>query len=341
MRRQFQTLIIVFLALQINTGCQRDDSAPLSIEKSEPILFSPEIVEAGDQSTKGTMIAGTEYGNMPFYAASFNGTKQQFPYTPVKKFTFSTGSMASYWSTYQTVSGNDVVKEYLWNTVSGDIETKTFYAYTNLPTAAGAADMSVDAGGANQKLTYDVTKAATTDTQTDILLGYYSGQGELKSGEYGRFAAINFRHPLTAVKFKKGNIEGWLSSDKITRITIENIYAGGTCTDNGSLTWTPSSETTTTSMTDTGGITIASDSTIGDPFLIIPQNLESLSILVRLELTVKGKTYSPSCVINTGNLQAGYYYTYTLAYNPYVMGSFTVNLTAWQRLADPFTAKFD
>lgn len=341
--------IISLLSLAtLVSGCQKNNPDGVSVKEDQIVMFSPCLHVGEEIGTKGTIISGTSYGTAPFTASAWSGTTNKFPYTTVKQFTHTGGSGHTYWSTCDA-SGKMV--EHLWK----KDETLTFYAYSNLPTTTGAATMA-NTSSSSQTLTYDVTKVTTASAQTDILLGYYSGTGQTpadagKTGTdwVGHFAPINFRHPLTAVKFKKGTIDGWTTGDKITKIEIAGVYASGVCTDNGSFAWTPGSTTTTVSMSNTDGLAIdGTSSLVGEPFLLIPQNLASKSYSLTLVLTIGGNSYTASAPLSEENLEAGKYYVYTFDYNPGKMTGLVVTVEDWGVVysddagtVDYFTAKFD
>ena len=194
----------------------------------------------------------------------------------------------------------------LWN----GLETKTFLAYANLP-SSGA---SVSCNSTSQTLTYTVP--ATAGAQTDILLGYYKGNGDKDSdGKADGYAKLTFRHPLTAVRFLVGDLHSAITG--ITNISIETAYSKGTLnvTYNSSGTpnynWGSSLSATTTFSQSVSGLA-AKGSQIGTPFILIPQDLTVQRTIVRI--TVK-TTYGSSViyrVLDTGKWEAGKTNTYTV-----------------------------
>jgi len=323
---KFRYILCLMAFAALSCGCSQKNLDIREFDGEEAILFSP-VLEAGTVA-KGEMINGTAFGTeREFYASAWNGTTSQFGYTKVKHFQHTSGSMHGYWS---TVDGSDKLYEYFWKKSGDSGESKTFYAYSNLPSTAGAATL-VNTSSSSQTLSYDVTKAATPETQSDILLGYYSGTGEKKTDYVGRFAKINFRHPLAVVKFKKGEIDGWDSTtDKITEINITNVYASGNCVDNGSFSWTPGSSTTQVTMSGASGLGIdPTTNIIGSPMFIIPQNLATKSFTIGLEITIGGSEYTASCEVSSKNLEAGKYYVFELSYNPSTMVGFIATVTDW------------
>lgn len=316
-----------FAAIFLAASCSKEDVRNV-FDENEQIMFSPAIFNDSD-NTKGTMKTGTDYGTAPFMASAWTGTTNQFTYTKVMQFTHTTGSKHTYWS---TVDASDKLKEYMWK----KDETKTFYAYVNLPTAAGAATMS-NTTSASQTLTYDITKVSTASAQTDILLGYYNGTGQTPAeagktgtGWVGHFAPINFRHPLAAIKFSKGTIDGWQDGDKITEIKISGVYASAVCTDNGSFTWGSKTGSTTVSMSNSStGLPIVSD-IIGETFFVIPQTFAASTITIKATIVLGGTTYTDiSGTLSADEWKAGSYYTYSLSYSSGLSLKLDVSLADW------------
>ena len=245
------------------------------------------VVKAWDASTSDNIIPGTPTG-------------------AYKAVTYSTSS--SLWSTSEN---------YYWN----EGETKTFYAYSNLP-SSGASIANITA--ASQTLTYTVPPTASA--QTDILMGSCTSDG--KSGAPATMtgtASILFSHPLTAVQFKLGTIEG-LTSFVVNSISIEGVYASGTAVmtpataaesdPKDRFTWTPSGTKTVSQTVSTQPT--ASAPKIGEAFLLIPQsfNTESTAKIV-INCTIDGKAANLYHPLTSGNWKAGYTNTYTIGYSAY------------------------
>lgn len=217
-----------------------------------------------------------------------------------------------YWMTMQPMPGlNDGVTtygpaddEYIWK--SG--ETKTFYAYANVP----GTGVSMQVASSGQTMTYTVP--ATAAAQTDILLGFYKGNG--KSGATGSekmtgTAGITFEHPLTAVKFLYGKIEDNL---KIKSISLKGVAASGTAKMNsaGSISWEVADFDFTVKQEDASGLSVDTGSKlIGEPFILIPQNLVVNNVIVTVTFTDDTVV---KATINTETWQAGMTNTYTLGY---------------------------
>jgi len=331
--------ILTALTLLIGvSACQKEGVEPGAAESYELMTFAPTLDGAG---TRGSMITGTDFGDRTFKAACWTDDNasgsytKQFDYTKVKKITHSTGSKHAYWSTVDETK-SDTILEKFWKG-TGTAKTKVnkkFYAYANLPSTSGAATVAT-AGSANQTLTYDISKVPTAASQTDILLGYYSGNGvkpthgTTHTDYVGWAAPINFRHPLSAIRIKKGTVEGWTGTDKITEISIAGVYASGTCTDNGTFSWGSTAGSATVSMSATGGLAIGADSIIGETFFLIPQTFTASAITISVNLTVDGTSYSPSATLSADEWKAGNYYTYTLNYTAGYPTVLSVKLANW------------
>jgi len=341
MKQRYFFLSPVLLAvLALLASCQKNLVQSEAVD-SDLISFSPLLSIENDES-KGSMIAGSDYGNRDFWTACwlYQGDNQ-FPYTKVKQFTHATGSKHTYWS---TVDASDKIVEYFWKKASGEFENRYFHAYTNIPATDGAAVMKSESWG-SQDLYYHVDKVPTTDLQTDILLGHYHGKGltpeqagKTGDGWVGHFAEITFRHPLAAVFFKKGSITGWTSGDKIKSIKIEGVYKDGRFNDDGSNTsWSKTDDlsllptgSTTVSMSNDSGLSVGSGDVIGDTFFLIPQNFANQSITIKATIVLGGITYTDvKCTVNTGEWLAGYYYSYTINFASSPMEGITVSLDEW------------
>lgn len=351
-------------------GCQREEFASMEYAQSDAVVrFSPSIANTGiitraqssasvqhgtiasdDGAVRIPMTYGTvegighsiatrgelinEFGPGPIaFATDESFVVKAWDATTLENFipgsatgayqevTYSTGT--SLWSTSQ---------EYLWE--KG--ESKTFYAYSNLP-ASGAT--VANASAANQTLTYAVP--TTASAQKDILMGCCTSDG--KSGNplvMTGTAAILFSHPLTAIQFKLGTVSG-VTSFAVNSISIENVYASGTAvmtpataaqTDpKDRFTWTPSAATTTVSQNIGTQPTNASPA-IGAAFLLIPQTFASTSTArIKISCTIDGKTVDLYQKLTSGSWKAGYTNEYTIGIdcsdNEALTGLFSVSST--------------
>ena len=179
--------------------------------------------------------------------------------------------------------------------------TLTFYAYANLP---GSQTATITKDGVSTAHTVPATAA----DQTDILFGHYEGDG----GDT-HTAAIRFEHPLTAVRFLRGEIDESLI---IKSIELCGVAETGTVAMDaeGTITWsevdahdyTVSQEGDATTGLPVNGTT----GLIGEPFIIIPQNLADESVMVSVTFT-NGQIVVAT--LDAGQWKAGYTNTYTIS----------------------------
>lgn len=175
----------------------------------------------------------------------------------------------------------------------------SFLAYANLP---GEQTATIASTG----VTTFHTVPATASEQTDILFGNYSGNG----GNTGT-AEIRFDHPLTAVIFKLGGID---EEYAIQSISLSGVAESGIAkkVPDGIITWTGvDTYDYTVSQSDDSGLSVdATTSVIGEPFLIIPQNLADNNVTVTVTFT---NDVILEAIINSGEWKAGYTNTYTFS----------------------------
>lgn len=240
-----------------------------------------------------------------------------------------------YWMTVQPSDATVADDEYIWK----KNEVKTFYAYANLPAGEAATVASADATG--QTLEYTVP--ATASAQTDILLGYYYGQGKTGSpAEQTGTAGIVFQHPLTAVRFIYGTIT---DNPDIRSIRLDGVAQRGTATmspvedhpESATIEWSGvDAYTHTVSQTKESGLPVASSvpKLIGEPFLLIPQDVAANHVTVTVTFT---NSTSVSATIPaaspSGKWDAGKTNTYTINFDANAC-KLTVNVTAWNAEAD-------
>ena len=178
----------------------------------------------------------------------------------------------------------------------------TFLASANLPESEDVAKVSYASTGVT--LDYKAVPEAAS-AQKDILLGHYKGNG----GNTGT-AQIHFEHPMTAVRFLRGDIDAGLV---IKSISISGVASSGTATMDvsGAITWSGvSGYTHTVSQTKADGL--GEDGTtklIGEPFIIIPQNLSINGVKVNVSFTDGTEV---EATISSGEWQMGKTNTYTL-----------------------------
>ena len=288
-------------------------SIPMTCETSEGIFLNGAASQS-EVATKGELINEFGPGPQPF------DTDETFvvkAWDAVTSANIIPGTAAG---AYQEVAYSDsewgtVSQDYPWN----EGETKTFFAYSNLP-ASGAS--IANASIASQTLTYTVPSSASA--QSDIIMGCCSGDGMTGTpAEMTGTASILFSHPLTAVQFKLGTIDG-ITSFAVNSISIEGVYASGTAemtltTAAGSdpkdrFIWTPTGSTAVSQTV--GAQPSATGDQIGEAFLLIPQSFSgSSTALITINCTIDGKTADLYYPLTSGNWKAGYTNTYSIEYN--------------------------
>lgn len=285
-------------------GCQRDSLTPAG----SAIRYE---VSVSDIATKGELVNNNDndYSDIalvpalsPFYVAAYNGTSPVFTTSSLDPANVETVSFASgSWTMPNT---------YYWpqNTVL------KFFAYGNLP----ASGSSVAVTSSGQTLTHAMV--STVAGQTDILLGYYQGRGV-----NGSTAKIRFQHPLTAVFFKKGDI----GDEIITSLTLSGLAESGTVTmdaDGIIGSWSVDAYTATSSQSNSSGLAVnSSTNEIGEPFILIPQDLATNGVTLTVEfqsgLTLEATIESGEWKVQKTNhytLNYGTSTNYTLTISDYI-----------------------
>ena len=182
-----------------------------------------------------------------------------------------------------------------------------FFAYANLPSSPTSQSAAITAAGVST----NHTVPAAASNQTDILFGHYQGDG----GGTGT-AQIRFDHPMTAVRFLYGEITG---SPSIKSISLEGVAETGKASMalDGTISWSGvSSYTHTVSQTNASGLPLSTlegyeAKLIGEPFIIIPQNLGANSVTVKVTFTDDTVVYG---TLDTGSWDMRRTNTYTLGY---------------------------
>lgn len=245
------------------------------------------------------------------------GTQQ----TSVTSFTAAGYDGSTEWFPAMSVTTSGTYDAYKWKTG----KTYTFFAYTNLPSSTSTAVASITEGGVS--LNYKAVPESASD-QNDMMLGYYSGNG----GGTGT-AAINFYHPLAAIKFTVGDIVG---VQNISSIRISGVYASGTTslaggTGTPTFTWSNTSSTKTVSQTIAGNLP-SKGSQLGTTFILIPQTISSspkLSVEMSATL-VDGKNKIITADLTSGTFEAGKTNIYAVNYTAGTGLSFSNPVvTAW------------
>lgn len=274
------------LSVLVLAGCQKNGFDTVYAGGDSIIRFAPSIAGT-EATTKGALInedgtAGAFDPSKSFFVSAWDNAATPTNIIPGKAGSYQEVKMlGTQWNTVYTTGGKEYAKEYLWK--SGEV--KTFFAYAYLPSGDVVASIIPGAGEAPaQELRHTVP--ATASAQTDILLGFYSGDGTTGSpAKMTGTASIVFSHPLTAVKFKLGTIEG-VESFAVNSISIEGVHSSGTAVmtpDSASesdskdrVSWGSFGAATTVSQ-EVAGQTTAEAPVIGEAFLLIPQNFASSS----------------------------------------------------------------
>lgn len=169
-----------------------------------------------------------------------------------------------------------------------------FFGYSPHISAAGGVELHINKGADGSTPTIDYIVPTETAKQLDLLAASHDYISKNERTEDA--VPLNFRHLLSEVKFRKGDLSG----ANITELTISDIKSNGSnmlmLSDN-SKQWTLGSETRTYSP----GITVGSDNLIGSPMYLMPQSFTdneakiNLSLQFPEDIAIKlGETYSIS-----------------------------------------------
>lgn len=169
-----------------------------------------------------------------------------------------------------------------------------FFGYSPHSGAAGEVDLYIHKGADGSTPTIDYIVPTETAKQIDLLAAshdYISKNERIEDA-----VRLNFRHLLSEVKFRKGDLSG----ANITKLTISEIKSTGSnmlMLSDQSKQWTLSSETATYSP----GIAIGANNLIGSPMYLMPQGFAddkakiNLSLQFPNDIAIKlGETYSIS-----------------------------------------------
>lgn len=304
--------------LFVPAGCQKNEPME-SVPEDSIVKFVPSVAMTG-VSTKGVLINedGTEGAfdtSKSFFVSAWNNDSNPVNIIPGTAGNYQEVKMkGSQWNTVYTDAGQEYCVEYIWKVG----ETKTFYAYANLP-ASGASVANTAA--TSQKLTYTVPAKASD--QTDILMGFYSGMGETGSpATMTGTASIVFSHPLTAVRFKIATIDA--ATFTVNSIRIEGVHSSGTAVmtpasaaesnSKDRVSWNTPGTTTTVSQTvdiqPTAGVPA-----IGGAFLLIPQDFAASSTArIAIKCKIDGEDTALYYPLAGTSWLAGKITTYHLSY---------------------------
>ena len=192
--------------------------------------------------------------------------------------------------------------EYIWK----KSEKKTFYAYANVPSDATVA-LIEKAGGQ--------TMTCTGIPGTDVLMGYYQGEGKTGTGDAAKptgTASIQFHHPLAAVKVKTGTLAEGVT---ISSVAIEKVYGKGALMvkqEEDTFTWTRGDEAEFKDENLVESIALTCD---GEAEFVIPQTVPSKA-RIRVTLKEDGVPFNVYSPLSGITWKADTVYTYTIGYNP-------------------------
>lgn len=308
MRKRHSYIYFAAAALMLTTtSCERtQDSQPMWSINYQPVLGGMESAD-----TRGTLYNPT---NTSTIALSTTGISSftVFGYKGSTMFTNTGGETVGYTSSWTPGTGGHTE-------VEPEKDTYTFLAYANgndnvssLSSTYEKISFSYDM----KKSGYDILDATR---QKDVLLGYFSK--EIKSGPIE--AGILFKHPLTSVIFRLGIINGDYEKDDITRIEIRGVHTSGTATltSGGTVSWTslsPAPAETPAYLTDvtycnkpSSGDFADSDYVIGEPFILLPQDLSKYPVKIRLCNNNDYTSYKEA-TLSTGSWEPGKTYIYSL-----------------------------
>lgn len=279
--------------LLIAAGCKKEDGAMAENTMS----FSVSV--AGQGESKAVLYnaaADIETEGNAFVCSAYNNTESSVVFS---------GETISYsgsrWSTGE---------EYLW--YPGKI--LTFHAVY----PASAADVAAIAADGTGISISNYAIADNAKDQADIMLGYYSGDGN-----YTGTANIVFNHPFTAVRFKMGDLAELIPGfTSITSIQIANVYDGGALAkwNGGPFEWTPSTTDKIVTMNVSGifekGAYVVGTEDNAQAFTLIPQDLatQSVTLIIYYDATVPDTIVAvvDSVSETSTEWEAGKVYTYTI-----------------------------
>lgn len=218
---------------------------------------------------------------------SFKLTAMESDYTPVI-------TKEGQYETVTWTSGAWMLeKSYTWPSS----RSRIFHAYANLPSSGASVTFVRD----TQSLDYTVAESPAS--QTDILMGHFTGKRE------DGVVPLKFYHPLTSVEIVDGGISYSGINYSVSEVFITGIPASGHCTQSGSvLTWSDLSAVSTM---------VRSSYSAGRRFYLIPQDLQSRNA----KITVVVKPDAPNsdkeslileAVLDSGIWESGKLNIYTL-----------------------------
>lgn len=290
---------------------------PLNYERCDGIESSLTSV--------GTMTKGTQYNSADQYSGSTSPVfsvvawnSDTTPYLGATNVTYSSDK----WIPASSPK---------WEPES---DVKTFLAWANAPAGAGI-DNDLIEGNARQTFTYTVPGDARQ--QNDVMLGWYKGNG----GGISQ-ADITMVHPLTAIKFKLGEMDMIVTA--IKSISIEGLLKTGEATVTYSVedsqikptySWVTDSATQIVTLAPEDGaesLEVDDESkVIGEPFIVLPQEVLAHKVKLSVVLSIGGTDRTLTAYIPEMEMNEGQTNVFTIGYAPYgedaLPGEFSVSDT--------------
>lgn len=192
---------------------------------------------------------------------------------------------------------------------------RTFYAYANKQAGDGIEYKSPQSSK-GILFTYTVPKSASS--QTDFLLGYYTGTPDECEEDSGTLCKVpmSFTHAMTSIRFKQSNDLMVADGSKITDIEISGVYKSGTVKigPGGIITWSGCSTGDDFSVSERepdGYVPDTEDYSIGESFFLIPQSEGKVTITVTIKNIADKKESRKVTATLKPEWQAGHSYVYT------------------------------
>lgn len=258
-------------------------SLPISLQVKDNLSFPFSETRAGDDKLHGTL--------SEFYTLAWNSNS-------------TTKFITDYCRVYKDDGIWTTSQSYKWT----DFDVKTFYAYGN----NGDGQLVTNPDATKQSMEYTVNSDASK--QSDVILGYYKGDGgKSPNGNPLATASISFSHPLTAVEFKNCSMDGVTS---IKQIQLENVYGHGVVehTGNALFSWSTRETPITVSQGADSGLSVDDSGIIGQPFVLIPQGLASQPVILRVTVTTSSGDVDLITKLDAGEWAAGKVNIYTLGF---------------------------
>ena len=329
-----KTTYIIIQAALVLAGCQSEEIEIIQNSGDRTVKYAVASSQqewtkaAGETNASSLMLSDKEYSitiPLEYVVTEGIGVSPEKSVQTKGTLVNTTGDDYRLLSEFSDIVGSFAAKAYddagtekLFQTVtwSGSVweasptaywpqDTKlNFLTYANLPSGQTASIASTGVSTSH-------TVPAAAYAQTDILFGHYSGNG----GSTGT-AEIRFEHPMTAVRFIRGEVD---DGAIIKSISLAGVAKSGTTTMNpdGEISWSDVS-TCDYSVSQEGDATTGlpvdvTSGLIGEPFIMIPQKLAGHNVDVTVTFT-DGTTVAAT--LTSGEWKAGYTNTYTLKYCP-------------------------